>query len=201
MAGKAEVVAKVLSTEATLATRVARDRRVDGHELPGPVTARDDPGKLMPEHERRRNPAVTDRPLGEPVEVRPADPDRRDAHELFVGAGRRLGLVMETKVTRAVETKSLDLRASLIARPDARRGLRSYVMVDEEGPTCSSIPASRRQFPRVPVRVGYARLLASSQYRSFQRTWSRNASSVVCSSITSELYPDHGGEVAQVLRR
>jgi hypothetical protein len=45
----------------------------------------------VPEHERVRQSGVADRPLGPPVQVGPADPDRRDPHQDLarVRAGHR----------------------------------------------------------------------------------------------------------------
>ena len=98
---------------------LARDRRVDGDPAACQRPGLDDARELVPDHERRGEPAVADPALLEPVQVGAADADGLHAHKALARArlGRRL--VAEADVAGAVEAGDPHQRVRLSVTPAA----------------------------------------------------------------------------------
>ena len=86
---------------------LARNGRVDGHALTRAWSSFDDAGYLMSQDQRPCQERVADAPLEEPMPVRPAQADGRDANKLLARRWSRVGLVMQPKIGRGVQPGDL----------------------------------------------------------------------------------------------
>src|SRR4029078_12856987 len=85
VAGEDDVRAQIVITAHADLAPPARQRRVHRHRHPVARAALDHHGEFMPGYQRLDQPGVTDAGLGEPVQVRAAQPDRVDTHQLLAG--------------------------------------------------------------------------------------------------------------------
>jgi hypothetical protein len=90
---------------ATAADRAdaARIGRIERDPCSAPRPVGDDRRDLVTEHERSVETRLADRPVGIPVEVGAAQPDREDPQEDFGRPGRRDGLLVDPDVAGRVE--------------------------------------------------------------------------------------------------
>ena len=75
-------------------------RRPAGHVA---VPEIDDTRYLVTEHQGAVEHGISDAALGEPMPVRAAQSDRRDADQLVTRAGLRIRLIVQAQIARRVE--------------------------------------------------------------------------------------------------
>ena len=91
----------------TDAASTARHGWIERHALAGAVAGFDRAHELVPEDEWSIEDGVADPSLEEPVPVGSAQSHRRDAHQDLAVGRLWLGLVVQSQLARAVETKRL----------------------------------------------------------------------------------------------
>src|SRR5665811_1869477 len=83
-------------------THPAWERGVDGDPSPVVGPALDDPRELVPEHQRMRELRVTDAAVGEPMQVRTTQTNRRYTNEGLARPRGRPELIGDTHIPHTV---------------------------------------------------------------------------------------------------
>ena len=176
VAGEARSRTELAVSSSTRRASPAWIGRIEHDPDPPTRAALDDGRDLVAQDQRPTEAGLTDRPIQEPVAIRPAEADRRHAKEDVIGTRRRTDLLMEADVTRAMQTG------------DGATLCRAHGPGGEPGRGRSSRPGSPGTV-KVPLRGG-------STGRS-TAVWSPKSFRLVLSSITRCSMPDIAAKSAR----
>jgi hypothetical protein len=102
VAGEAHVAAKVGIAFPAVATFAAGDGRIDRHSLSLSVTAVNDAGELVTQHQRSIQAGIANAGRLIPVQIGAAKPDGRYAQHNLVLSGDRIAFIVQAQLTNSV---------------------------------------------------------------------------------------------------